>query len=81
MTFGVDEIERIELGRRQMKTRALEGALIGAAAGTWAAGQFRLPPIVPFQIGGQSFPIVWATIGAFFVASVVGMLGKQSRRR
>lgn len=60
---------------------ALVFGFIGAVGGLWAAGRWRLPDIVPFRIGGESFPVVWALLGAFVLASVVGMLSREGPRR
>jgi uncharacterized membrane protein YeaQ/YmgE (transglycosylase-associated protein family) len=53
---------------------------IGAVGGAWASGHWRLPDVVPFRVGGESFPVVWALLGAFFVASIVGMLNRVRLR-
>ena len=52
--------------------------IIGAFIGSWAVKQFRLPEIYMLRVGGTSFPIVWAIIGA---AVLVGLLGLLKRRR
>jgi uncharacterized membrane protein YeaQ/YmgE (transglycosylase-associated protein family) len=42
---------------------------IGALLGTWLAGALGLPELLPVNIAGKSFPIIWAIIGsALFVA-------------
>ena len=50
---------------------------IGALIGSWAARQFRLPVIFALQIGGMSFPVVWAIIGAVLFIAVMGLLTKR----
>ncbi|TVP80071.1 MAG: GlsB/YeaQ/YmgE family stress response membrane protein [Gemmatimonadales bacterium] len=47
---------------------------IGALVGTWMAGALGLPELLPIQVGGQAFPIVWSIIGAMVVVVVVGLL-------
>ena len=56
-------------------------AFIGAIGGAWAAARWRLPQIIPFRAGGESFPLVWALGGAIVLASVVAMLSSGSHRR
>lgn len=42
---------------------------IGALLGTWLARSFGLPELLPVQVGGQTFPVLWSIIGsALFVA-------------
>jgi uncharacterized membrane protein YeaQ/YmgE (transglycosylase-associated protein family) len=53
---------------------------IGALGGAWASSHWRLPHFLPFRIGEESFPVIWAILGAFFVASVVGMLNRVRLR-
>lgn len=47
---------------------------IGALVGTWMAGALGLPELLPVQVGGQTFPIVWSVIGAMVVVIIVGFL-------
>ena len=42
---------------------------IGALMGTWLARAIGLPEILPINIDGKTFPIIWSIIGsALFVA-------------
>ena len=50
---------------------------IGAGGGMWAAARWRLPQVIPFRVGGESFPLVWAVLGAFVLASVVAMVSRE----
>lgn len=50
---------------------------IGALLGTWAARQFRLPEIFTLQIGGTTFPVVWAIIGAAVFVAILGFMGRR----
>lgn len=49
---------------------------LGAYLGTWIAGELGLPVIAAIEIGGVSFPIVWAIIGAAIFVALVGLLGR-----
>ena len=60
---------------------ALVFGFIGAVGGVWAAGHWRLPDLLPFRVGGESFPVVWALLGAFVLASTIGMLSRDGARR
>ena len=51
---------------------------VGAFLGAWLARTLGLPVILPVTIGGISFPIIWAIIGA---ALLVGLMGLTHRRR
>jgi uncharacterized membrane protein YeaQ/YmgE (transglycosylase-associated protein family) len=51
---------------------------IGALIGTWLARNLGLPELLPVNIGGQSFPIIWSIIGAALFVAVIGLI---SRRR
>lgn len=50
---------------------------IGALLGTWMARAAGLPELLPVSVGGQSFPIIWAIIGA---ALFVALLSLVTRR-
>ncbi|HSB88926.1 MAG TPA: GlsB/YeaQ/YmgE family stress response membrane protein [Anaerolineales bacterium] len=51
---------------------------VGALVGTWLARRLGLPELLTISVGGVSFPIVWAIIGA---ALLVGIVGLASRGR
>lgn len=51
---------------------------IGALIGLWLARTFQLPELFALQIGGTSFPVVWAIIGS---ALFVAVLSLFTRRR
>ena len=52
---------------------------IGAFIGMWIAGQFGLPPIVPINIQGEAFPIVWSIIGSALLTAILGLLFRRRR--
>jgi len=47
---------------------------IGAYLGLWIAGKFGLPEIFAVNIGGKTFPIVWAVIGSAVFTLVIGLI-------
>jgi uncharacterized membrane protein YeaQ/YmgE (transglycosylase-associated protein family) len=53
---------------------------IGALIGTWLARLLELPFLLPITPGGQTFPIVWAVIGAAILALVVGEVNRRRRK-
>lgn len=54
--------------------------LLGAFIGTWLANETGLPALFVIDVGGQPFPVVWAVIGSFLFALVVGLLTRGRRR-
>jgi uncharacterized membrane protein YeaQ/YmgE (transglycosylase-associated protein family) len=55
---------------------------IGAYIGMWIAGQFGLPEFLAINVGGKTFPIIWAVIGSALFTLVVALLrGAVSGRR
>lgn len=50
---------------------------IGAWVGVWLATQFGLPEIFTIQIGGETFPIVWAIIGSAILAAIAGLFFRR----
>jgi uncharacterized membrane protein YeaQ/YmgE (transglycosylase-associated protein family) len=55
--------------------------LIGALIGTWLARLAGLPDVVTIQIGNQSFPLVWAIIGAALFVAVLNLLSRRGGPR
>lgn len=54
---------------------------IGALLGLWVARELGLPEPLPVTVGGKTFPLVWAIVGAALFSGVLGLLGqKQSTR-
>jgi len=55
---------------------------IGAYIGMWMAGKFGLPEIFAVNIGGKTFPIIWAVIGSAIFTLIVALIrGAVSGRR
>ena len=50
---------------------------IGALLGMWLARLAGLPEILPLDIGGQRFPIVWSIIGGALFAAVLALLTRR----
>ncbi|HET7012220.1 MAG TPA: GlsB/YeaQ/YmgE family stress response membrane protein [Anaerolineales bacterium] len=49
---------------------------VGALVGTWLARRLGLPELLTVSVGGVSFPIVWAIIGAALLVGLVGLVGR-----
>ncbi|MGI8598763.1 MAG: GlsB/YeaQ/YmgE family stress response membrane protein [Chitinophagaceae bacterium] len=47
---------------------------IGAYIGMWMAGKFGLPEIFAVNIGGKTFPIIWAIIGSAVLTFIVALI-------
>lgn len=52
---------------------------IGALLGFWLARQLRLPELLLITVGGETFPVIWSTIGATIFAVVVGLLTRRRK--
>jgi len=50
---------------------------IGADLGIFIARQLSLPTVLPVQIGGQAFPVVWSVIGATVLAVVIAWVRQR----
>ncbi|MCI0357457.1 MAG: GlsB/YeaQ/YmgE family stress response membrane protein [Planctomycetaceae bacterium] len=50
---------------------------IGALIGTWLARVLSLPEILPVQVGGHSFPIIWSIIGAALFSALLALLSRR----
>lgn len=47
---------------------------IGAYIGMWVAGKFGLPEFLAINVGGKTFPIIWAVIGSAIFTLIVGLI-------
>lgn len=54
---------------------------IGALLGLWIARGLGLPELLPVNVGGSSFPVVWSIAGSALFVAVVGMLRRNAPRR
>ena len=45
---------------------------MGALLGTWLAHALRLPELLAFRVGRESFPIMWSVIGSALFVAVLG---------
>lgn len=53
---------------------------VGALLGSWIASELGLPEPLPVEVGGRTFPIIWAVLGGALFAFSVGFLRRASRR-
>jgi uncharacterized membrane protein YeaQ/YmgE (transglycosylase-associated protein family) len=51
---------------------------IGALLGLWLARYLGLPEPFPVNVGGQTFPVIWAIVGSALFVALIGLI---SRRR
>lgn len=54
--------------------------IVGALLGGWLAGLLGLPQLVMVTVGGWTFSVIYAVIGAAIFSIVLGMLGRSRRR-
>jgi uncharacterized membrane protein YeaQ/YmgE (transglycosylase-associated protein family) len=47
---------------------------IGAYIGMWIAGKMGLPEIFAINVGGKTFPIVWAVIGSAVFTLIIALI-------
>ena len=50
---------------------------VGAVIGMWLARMMGLPELIPVNIGGTSFPIVWAIIGSALFVAVIALITRS----
>ncbi len=53
---------------------------VGALIGTWLARTLGLPEVLTVSVGGVTFPIVWAIVGAVLLVAVVSLVGRSGGR-
>ena len=53
--------------------------LIGAFLGAWLARQLGLPFLLPINIAGNTFPVVWSVIGSAIFAAIAGFINRSLR--
>ena len=50
---------------------------IGALLGGWIARRAGLPELLPVDVGGMYFPIVWSIIGAALFVAVISLITRS----
>jgi uncharacterized membrane protein YeaQ/YmgE (transglycosylase-associated protein family) len=50
---------------------------IGALIGTWLARAMGLPELLPVNVGGQSFPVLWSIIGAALFVALLSLFQRR----
>jgi uncharacterized membrane protein YeaQ/YmgE (transglycosylase-associated protein family) len=50
---------------------------VGALLGSWLSAQLGLPELFAVTVGGVTFPIVWAIIGAALLVALVNLGGRR----
>lgn len=53
---------------------------IGAFIGQWIAANMGLTYLLPVNIEGETFPIVWAILGSALFTIVIGLITRGRRR-
>lgn len=53
---------------------------IGAFIGKWLAAEFGLTMMLPLEIEGETFPIIWSILGSAIFAIVIGLITRGRRR-
>lgn len=51
---------------------------IGALIGKWLAAKMGLTFILPLEVGGETFPIIWAILGSALFAVAIGLITRGS---
>ena len=52
---------------------------IGALLGMWLARQAGMPELLPVNVGGQTFPVVWSIIGSALFVAIIGFISRARR--
>src|SRR5438477_10336840 len=47
---------------------------VGALLGMWIARALNLPELLPVEIGGVSFPVIWSIIGAALFVAIISLI-------
>ena len=53
---------------------------IGALIGKWLAAELGLTYLLPVEIDGETFPIVWSILGSALFSVVIGLLSRGRSR-
>jgi uncharacterized membrane protein YeaQ/YmgE (transglycosylase-associated protein family) len=54
---------------------------IGALIGKWLAAEMGLTFILPVEIDGETFPIIWSILGSALFAVAIGVITRGGSRR
>lgn len=47
---------------------------IGALIGKWLAAEMGLPYMIPIEINGDTFPVIWSIFGSALFAVAIGVI-------
>lgn len=50
---------------------------VGALLGMWLARMMGLPELIPVEIGGTRFPIVWSIIGSTLFVAIITLITRS----
>ena len=50
---------------------------IGALIGMWVARAMNLPELLPVNIGGTHFPVIWSIIGSALFVAVISLISRS----
>lgn len=53
---------------------------IGALIGKWLAAKMGLTYILPVEINGQTFPIIWSILGSAIFSVAIGIISRGRNR-
>ncbi len=54
---------------------------VGALLGAWLARLVGLPELFAINLGGTTFPIIWAILGSALLVAVIGLISGRTYRR
>lgn len=60
---------------------AIAIGFIGALLGMWIARELGLPELLAIQVGGRTFPVLWAIVGAALFVALIRLITSPARRR
>lgn len=49
---------------------------IGALIGKWLAAEMGLTYIIPLEVSGETFPVIWSILGSALFAVVIGVISR-----
>lgn len=54
---------------------------IGALLGKWIATQLNLSYLLPVTVNGETFPVIWAIMGAAIFSLTIGVISRRKQNR